>query len=105
MPGTNAGTGNPISFRCYQCRRMGLLHRLPSGTLVYRSDQGRVNRVVLTGRKRATGHGRGYRKSDFVREYLCLDCGHFGWSNHADLEHLRPPGPGDPTPICRGSGA
>lgn len=81
MPGTNAGTGHPITFRCSECRKA-----YPHG--VYSSHYGRMNRVKLTGRKRPAGSGRGYRKSDFSREYRCLDCGHTGWSTHIDLERL-----------------
>lgn len=82
MPGTNAGTGQPISFRCSQCR-------LVEGAYGRRSERGWIGRVKLTGRHRAAryGNARG-RNSTKRREYECLDCRHVGWSRHTDLERL-----------------
>ncbi len=84
MPGTNAGTGQPISFRCSRCRRR-------HGTREYfgerrTSGRGLVDRVMLTGRKRkAPPGGGGPRNSNYRREYICIDCEHVGWSRHIDL--------------------
>lgn len=81
MPGTNAGTGRPISFRCSQCRRI-------EGATGPRTARGWIDRVELTGRTRKTKPGTaGSRNSLHRREYRCLDCGHVGWSRHIDLEY------------------
>ncbi len=85
MPGTNAGTGQPLSFRCSNCRNV-------HGTAEYHgqigtSNYGRVDRVTLSGRKRdlrAKGNATG-RNSRYAREYTCRDCKHTGWSRHIDL--------------------
>lgn len=76
MPGSNAGTGQPISFRCSQCRRSK--YRRMEG-------HGSVFRVQLTGKKRELKRG-GVRSSYHSRQYVCADCGHVGWSRHKDLE-------------------
>lgn len=77
MPGTNAGTGQPIHFRCSQCRAEGA--RWPLGS---------EHRVELTGKVRDAKAGTaGVRNSRRALEYRCLDCDHVGWSRHIDLEH------------------
>jgi hypothetical protein len=76
MPGSNAGTGRPIHFRCSGCR---------AGARPW--PAGGFTSVVLTGRDRAAKAGTaGTRNSARAREYRCLDCGHVGWSRHTDLE-------------------
>lgn len=94
MPGTNAGTGSPISFRCSACRRLASRSKEPVfrprrgcvGGTYWRETYhgGRRDRVALTGRTRNFGT-RGARMSATAREYRCLDCGHVGWSRHVDL--------------------
>jgi predicted RNA-binding Zn-ribbon protein involved in translation (DUF1610 family) len=86
---SGGGTGQPLFFRCSQCR-------LRHGTNEYferkRGERsptrnlGRLNRVKLTGKAKPTGHNRGNgRSTNAQREYRCLDCGHTGWSCHIDL--------------------
>lgn len=77
VPGTNAGTGQPISFMCSACRRNP--HRI--------WPQGFSSRVTLTGRTKEINDGRANgRSTNHRREYECTDCGHVGWSRHADLK-------------------
>lgn len=64
-PGTNAGTGQPIWFKCGRCRAL-------------------AGAVALTGRTRARRRG-GIRMTTRAREYVC-ECGYRGWSGHVDLE-------------------
>lgn len=66
-PGTKAGTGRPLWFKCRGCGR-AMAHD-----------------VTLTGQKRLVGHN-GNRVSAHSREYRCGQCGHTGWSRHRDLE-------------------
>lgn len=88
MPGTNAGTGQPLHFRCSKCRARGA--SWPFGL---------KTRVELSGQERPIddGNSRG-RSTSTLRQYECLDCGHIGWSRHVDLEwlshslHLEPGG-------------
>ncbi len=79
MPGTNAGTGEPLSFRCARCRRRRVVY-IPR-------DGGTWGFVTLTGRTRKHGHHRGVRHDAVAREYRC-GCGHVGWSRHRDLARL-----------------
>ena len=85
MPGTNAGTGRPISFQCWKCRRKK--GRLLEGRVRdILGHKGRANRVWLTGNKRDNGNGNAGCGNDiFDREYICDDCGHQGWSRHIEL--------------------
>lgn len=77
MSGTRGGTGRPLHFRCSWCRRTDVPW-----------PYGAAQRVVLTGRARSKRDGRSSgRNSDTERQYSCGDCGHLGWSRHADLEH------------------
>ncbi len=72
MPGTNAGTGQPISFLCHVER----INR-------WRYDWQRVpghSTIVRTGRTRDGGNG-GIRMLTTAHEYRC-ECGHVGWSKH-----------------------
>lgn len=77
MPGTNAGTGYALTFKCVKCRRARWYD--------YRKRHG-MN-YVATGRtrKKPTGRGR-IRCTDRMIEYRCRDCQHVGWSMHDDLE-------------------
>lgn len=81
MPGTNAGTGQPIYFRCTECRIRRGRWNVPWCS--WNQSKG----VVLTGRKRDAGRAS-IRMDYFAREYRCLDCGHVGWSRHIDLKHM-----------------
>lgn len=76
MSGTNAGTGQPLSFRCAKCR-IGAQYGMSR----------RGWNVELTGRTREVGRG-GVRMDRIAREYRCLDCKHVGWSRHYDLPRL-----------------
>lgn len=76
MPGTNAGTGQPITFQCPMWRRQ------PYGRRTVR------HQVKLTGRKRKRSRCTRGRMTKFLREFVCLDCGHLGWSAHVDLERM-----------------
>lgn len=76
MPGTNAGTGQPITFRCANERREW-------------PKRGRHS-VVRTGRvKKRPYRALGQRMLMEAHEYRCLTCGHVGWSGHVDV--LRQP--------------
>jgi len=83
VPGTSAGTGQPLSFHCSACR-------LREGAIGPRTADGWADRVKLTGRTKPAKHGnaRG-RSSETRREYTCLDCGHTGWSRHRELERKK----------------
>ena len=76
MPGTNAGTGYPITFMCPVLRRSG--HR---SNMDFDRHQ-----IRATGRtKKPPSPGKGNpRKADRSLEYEC-SCGHVGWSCHIDL--------------------
>jgi anti-sigma factor RsiW len=76
VPGTNAGTGCPITLRCAKCKRRGWEHR-------------RGYDLEVTGRSRARRRAaferRGIRMiRRWVIEYRCRECGHVGWSRHID---------------------
>lgn len=86
MSGTNAGTGQPLFFRCSVCRRVRA--RATRNPHFQTWVRGGIDNIRLTGRKRSVAHrhnARG-RNSEYEREYKCLDCGHTGWSRHTDLE-------------------
>jgi hypothetical protein len=78
MPGTNAGTGQPISFCCSNCRKGN----------DYSRQQSRHKGVRMTGKirpQRNWGHG-GARVSQFEMQYECNHCRHIGWSRHIQCE-------------------
>jgi hypothetical protein len=76
MPGTNAGTGQLVHFRCSQCRKRR-----------WKWPNGAVQRVKVTGRTRLVPRGRKGRRTSYWRfEYKCQDCLHIGWSRHIDVE-------------------
>lgn len=77
MPGTNAGTGNPLTFRCAKCK----VARDWQSTRSVDIDKG--TNVESTGFRRNRPGGRGPRVDHWhVYEYACRDCGHRGWSRH-----------------------
>ena len=79
MPGTNAGTGYPLTLRCAKCK-------------VLRDATGRsADNLEATGRTRdlrPSERHHGYRQTGRKIEYRCRDCGHVGWSQHSDAERL-----------------
>lgn len=91
-----AGTGQPIYFRCAECRRRGACNQGEYTT--YRGTRREHTRHVLptcrhfvrlTGRtKPIRRRGGGPRMTNTAREYTC-SCGHTGWSGHVDLERHR----------------
>lgn len=77
------GTGYPLSFICPIARQNRALWNGP--------DRGRLpdghDRIVRTGRTRPVPHGKTHsRKLSTSHEYRC-ECGHVGWSSHADVIH------------------
>lgn len=79
MPGTNAGTGWPLTLRCAKCKLHRHLDDLPS-------DKG--THLEATGRTRPRAQGGGARAGSCFVQYRCQDCGHTGWSKHSDAERL-----------------
>jgi hypothetical protein len=80
MPGTNAGTGVPLTLKC-----RGRVHR----TATYRGRVCLSTDLEATGRAKARRDDRGgARISDRLVEYRCRRCGHVGWSKHMDAERL-----------------
>lgn len=84
MPGTNAGTGQPLHFRCKTCRERGARSRWGPGSL---SDvNGFLSDVVLTGKVEPVNDGRSRIRSSNIRvEYRCRCCGKKGKSRHVDI--------------------
>ena len=78
MPGTRAGTGQPISLKCSQCKKQRDL----SGTA-------RSGKLLRTGRTRPY-HPRGAhgRMTTTAHECECKMCGTIGWYAHADAARL-----------------
>jgi hypothetical protein len=77
MPGTNAGTGEPVTFRCQA-------ERLESD---YMRGM-REHRPLRTGRSKPYRRiGQGIRTMTTAHEYRC-SCGHTGWSAHVDVVRL-----------------
>lgn len=79
MPGTNAGTGQPLTLRCAKCK-------------TYRFGPDRGTNLEATGRTRPMPHSA-IRQTNRKIEYHCRDCGHTGWSQHIDAERLIRRGP------------
>ncbi len=76
MPGSNAGTGWPITVRCAKCK-VGR---------DWRNDSTCGTRLVRTGRtKPYRGYNLGVRGLATFHEYRCLVCKHVGWSRHVDI--------------------
>ena len=84
MPGTNAGTGQPIHFVCSACRkRRGRWRDTPCHVAT-----GGALSVHLSGHIRdlqSRGNAGG-RNSRWAWKYVCHVCGHEGYSRHIDLE-------------------
>ncbi len=81
MPGTPHGTGQPLTFKCSMCRReygSGKRRRDDWGRNIKRT--GRTQGQVLVGRE------SGNRMTTLRHEFVCLDCGHYGWSRHVGIE-------------------
>jgi ribosomal protein S27E len=80
-PGTNAGTGQPLTFRCAKCK---------VGRRWYESSEDRVGcNVEATGKTRGKIRERHWgRMLSYYVQYRCLDCGHVGWSRHHTMEGL-----------------
>ena len=74
MPGTNGGTGYPVSLRCSKCRKSGVF-------------AGSGFNLKATGRT-WVARKRGIRQTDRKIQYRCQDCGHVGWTQHVDAERL-----------------
>ena len=85
MPGTNAGTGQPISFSCSKCRKTtGPCRQWTSGGSLTRCS----HRQLRTGRTRPAPQGNsGLRNLKDLHEYQC-ECGHVGWSRHVGVVRL-----------------
>lgn len=77
MSGTNAGTGQPYSFRCAGCKRKD---RDGIFDWAWAAD------VVFTGKIKRVPFGHGGSRVTFNRiQYRCKKCGHVGWSRHSDV--------------------
>ncbi len=72
MPGTNAGTGQPLTLKCAKCK-----------TNSWRD----ACRLEATGRFRPMPH-KAIRQTWRKVEYRCLECGHVGWTQHYMAEML-----------------
>ena len=73
MPGSNNGTGWPLTVRCAKCK-------------VHGSYSARGTLLVRTGRARPyRGGNKGARGLLTFHEYRCLVCKHVGWSRHVDI--------------------
>lgn len=83
MPGTNAGTGYPLTLRCGKCK-MGRdwINDHECGTDL--EATGRLRRI--TGAQ--VGRGGCGRAVFYRAEYRCLTCDHRGWSRHSHVEFL-----------------
>ncbi len=88
MPGSNAGTGQPLTFICAKCRlkrwriERWYKHRAGRGLDVWDYH--------VTGRFRyRPTYNRGGGRSDvfYQYEYECVapGCGHIGWSRHIEV--------------------
>jgi predicted RNA-binding Zn-ribbon protein involved in translation (DUF1610 family) len=81
MPGTNAGTGQPLTLRCSKCKKHRDYGRHGSG----RTGDG--TNLIATGRFRAVTH-KSIRQTNRKIQYRCKDCGFVGWTQHIDAERL-----------------
>jgi hypothetical protein len=85
MPGSNNGTGYPLTLRCWRCVRSRLYW------------PGREGDLVWTGKLRPAKY-RGYRQTTRRIQYRCRACGYVGWSQHSDAERLVTRAGGPPPP-------
>ena len=78
MPGTSGGTGLPLFLRCAKCKKYS----------DWRSH--RPIHLEATGKTKPCKKwsAGGIRQARQYIEYRCLDCGHVGWSKHADAQRL-----------------
>lgn len=87
MPGTNAGTGCPLTFICAKCRVVERRRYYWK----YKSRGLDVYDFHVTGRRRYrfTGNGGSGRVDPgYQYEYECIapGCGHVGWSRHIQVK-------------------
>lgn len=83
MPGSNAGTGYPLTLRCAKCR----LGRYEWRGMHFGKYGMNLEATGRTRPLRRHGH-KGYRCTNREIEIRCLDCGHIGWSKHISAEAL-----------------
>ena len=78
MPGTSAGTGYPLVFRCSKCK---------VGRSFSEVGHSRLGmNLETTGRVHVRAFDcLGSRSLWYHCEYRCLDCRHVGWSRHSDM--------------------
>ena len=86
MPGTRAGTGQPISFRCWVQRKGAKIHLYPRTSKISYITYPEDHAGVRTGRKRPNQQGN-LRMMTTAHEYKC-ECGHVGWSKHPGVLYL-----------------
>lgn len=87
MPGTNAGTGYPLTFRCAKCK-VGAWGRREQAMRdgVPALHQGLNYRVVR--RVASVKLGLNARHdSNYKYRYECV-CGHAGWTRHRDAKRV-----------------
>lgn len=80
MPGTNAGTGQPLWMRCGWCRQHTGIDVARRGYAV--TVTGRI--APLTSSQAGRG---GSRVLSYRVEYRCDDCKRLGWSRHCDMRN------------------
>jgi hypothetical protein len=80
-----SGSGSPMTFQCWNCRRCKSGYRFTEAGYWVFNECGRVSDVILTGKSRSRPFARGVRHEATLLEYKCNDCGHRGWSSHGDL--------------------
>ena len=86
MPGTNAGTGWPLTFRCSKCRKSQYAGGCASIDAHYTRHSS--HKHTPTGKTRPyKGGNRGIRGLRTFHQYTC-ECGHSGWSRHRDVQRL-----------------
>ena len=74
--GRSSGPGFPLRLRCAKCKGV---------------DNGRVYKLRATGRvrpRRPSERSQGIRQIRGIAEYVCLECGHKGWSKHGQMLRL-----------------
>lgn len=88
MPGTNAGTGKPLTLKCAKCKKIPTWYTDHQGKRDWHATPGTI---VRTGKVRGEPkpYGSHLRMLGEHHQYECLDCGHVGWTRHVDI--LRKP--------------
>lgn len=81
MPGTNAGTGQPLYFMCHVERRAKWRIRDNATARAWLHE--RHSPIVRTGKIRRNVGGNTRTLSD-AYQYRCA-CGHVGWTRHRDI--------------------